>query len=84
MFFSLDKNYRYIAFNNIYKEFIFLLYKEEIEIGTNIFDVIKNDPNKEGIKSDFDKIFNGESFTTIKKYAPLNIQIHIGKVIIHH
>lgn len=70
MFFSLDKNYRYIAFNNIYKEFIFLLYKEEIEIGTNIFDVIKNDPNKEGIKSDFDKIFNGESFTTIKKYAP--------------
>ncbi|MFT8351152.1 HD domain-containing phosphohydrolase [Clostridium saccharoperbutylacetonicum] len=69
MFFSLDKDYRYIAFNDIYKEFIFLLYKEEIEIGTNIFDVIKNDTNKEGIKSDFDKIFNGESFTTINKYS---------------
>ncbi|EHI96762.1 diguanylate cyclase and metal dependent phosphohydrolase [Clostridium sp. DL-VIII] len=69
MFFSLDTNYRYTAFNNIYKEAISNLYHKTIEKNMNILDVIEYDENQQNLKENFNRILNGENFTTVEEYT---------------
>lgn len=69
MFFSLDTSYRYTAFNNIYKKTIFSLYHKNIEKNMNILDIIKHNKDQQNLKENFDRIFNGDSFTTVEEYT---------------
>jgi len=66
--FSLDKDYRYTTFNGQHKNRMLELWNTEIEIGTNILDVITHKEAREKVKQNIDKAFLGQEFTLIEKF----------------
>ncbi len=64
--FSLDKEYRYTAFNNTHLDEMLRLYGRRIGLGQNILDVIADPEVIQTAKSSFDRVLRGESFVEIQ------------------
>jgi two-component system cell cycle sensor histidine kinase/response regulator CckA len=61
--FALDREYRYLAFNENHARTIKLIWGETISVGLNMLDVIKREDDREKAKANFDRALGGESFT---------------------
>lgn len=70
--FSVDKNYRYTTFNGQHKKRMLELWQTEIEIGTNILDVITHKEAREKVKQNLDRAFLGQEFTLIEKFRDID------------
>ena len=66
---SLDKHYKYTAFNGGHKKTMKRIWGKDIEIGLNMLDVIKDENDRKKAKSNFDRVLNGERFTLIEEYG---------------
>lgn len=66
---SIDKNYRYLYFNNAYKESMKSTYQVNVEIGMNILTCISIEEDRKKSKSYYDKAIGGTPHSTIEEYG---------------
>jgi serine phosphatase RsbU (regulator of sigma subunit)/DNA-binding response OmpR family regulator len=64
--FALDRDYRYISFNQNHKEMMKRLYDADIKIGMRKLDIITNEEEREKTKLNFDSALRGEAFVLIE------------------
>lgn len=73
MIFLLDKNYRYVAFNNNHKREMKKVYGADIELGMNLLDLITIPEVNEKTKVSIDRVLNGETFIETGIQPELNL-----------
>nr|WP_320026003.1 diguanylate cyclase [uncultured Acetobacterium sp.] len=79
MVFGLDKEYRYLSFNNRHKAMAKDQWGVDIAIGTRILDIIDSRDERENLKAFFDRVLSGEQFSSIEEYEGTNGTTVIGK-----
>lgn len=62
---SIDKDYRYLYFNNTHKDIIESTYGQEITIGMNLLDSITLEVDKLNIKKNYERALRGGYFSSI-------------------
>lgn len=67
--FSLDAQYRYLAFTSLHKETMRLIWNAEIEIGMNMLDYITRADDRAKAKHNFDQALHGELVTLDEEYG---------------
>lgn len=67
--FALDKNYRYLSFNQKYKKRIYELWHEEIKRGMSALEFIDNQDQYIKTKEKYDRALAGESFSVVEEYG---------------
>jgi diguanylate cyclase (GGDEF)-like protein/PAS domain S-box-containing protein len=67
--FVLDRNYRYLAFNDKHRATMSAIWGKEIAVGMNMLDVIGAHPDREKAKQGFDRAMTGEAFVTEDAYG---------------
>ncbi|MCC7431787.1 PAS domain S-box protein, partial [bacterium] len=72
--FALDKDYRYLAFNENHKKAMQQIYGLKIEIGKNILDFMQINDDDVKAKQDIDRCFNGEQFIIEQIYGDEKIE----------
>jgi diguanylate cyclase (GGDEF)-like protein len=77
--FGLDKEYRYLTFNNRHKEMAKNQWGSDIAIGTRIFDIIDNHHERENLRGFFERVLAGEQFTSIEEYEDNCGNVIVGK-----
>jgi diguanylate cyclase (GGDEF)-like protein/PAS domain S-box-containing protein len=70
--FSLDTQYRYIAFTSSHTEVMKTLWGTNIEIGMNILDCIPVEDDRARAKNNFDRVLRGEYITLEEEYGSLD------------
>lgn len=66
--FSLDAQYRYIAFTASHKEVMKSIWGVDIEIGMNMLDCISREAERTRAKHNFDRALQGEHITLEEEY----------------
>ncbi|WP_321420256.1 ATP-binding protein [uncultured Methanomethylovorans sp.] len=67
--FSLDMEYRYLAFNKNHQLTMEHIWGIKIEIGVCMLSYIKDPTDREKAKANFDRALAGETFTLIEEYG---------------
>jgi PAS domain S-box-containing protein len=67
--FALDRQYRYIAFNENHRRMVKQVDSADIAIGRCMPDIIRNPEDRKDAIHDFDRALAGESFVTVKQYG---------------
>jgi PAS domain S-box-containing protein len=70
---ALDKNYRYLAFNENHRQEMKRVYNANIEVGKCMLDYVNVPKVKPLAKASFDRVLRGESFTEIQQQPSLDI-----------
>ncbi|OQX01107.1 MAG: hypothetical protein BWK80_60710 [Desulfobacteraceae bacterium IS3] len=66
--FALDREYRYINFNQSHKKTVSRTWNKEIDIGMNILDMIKDPEKRNKAKDYFDRALKGETFISVEEF----------------
>lgn len=69
MVFSLDREYRYTAFNSRHKYSMLRLWGKEIVVGTDVLSMINDSERSDKLKAEFDKVLSGEFFSSIEEFG---------------
>lgn len=72
LIFSIDKNYRYMNYNNAFKEATHSAYGTEVVPGMSMLDSITDENERAKAKRNSDLALMGESHTTVEVYGVLN------------
>lgn len=72
--FALDKEYRYLAFNQNHKETMLAIWGVDIEIGANMLDYISDAADRNKAKRNFDRALAGEHLVIVESYGDDNLQ----------
>lgn len=72
--FALDKDYRYLAFNQNHKETMNAIWRVDIEIGANMLDYIADLADRDKAKRNFDRALAGENFVIVETYGYNDLQ----------
>jgi len=67
--FALDREYRYLAFNDKHRATMLAIWGKEISVGMNMLDVIGTHPDREKARQGFDRALTGEAFITEDAYG---------------
>ena len=67
--FALDRGYRYTEFTAAHRETIKKIWGAEIEVGTNMLDIIGNPADREKAKRNFDYVLDGEWLLVVEEYG---------------
>ncbi len=67
--FSLDRNYRYTAFNEMHRREMKRVWNQDIQVGMNLLDLISQPTIQATAKASMDRALRGESFTEIQHQA---------------
>tara|TARA_R110000868_G_scaffold408293_3_gene690964 strand:+ start:31956 stop:35024 length:3069 start_codon:yes stop_codon:yes gene_type:complete len=70
--FSLDLDYKYLAFSISHKEIMKNLLGVDIKKGMNMLEIIPNEKSRRILKTDFDRAFKGEHFDYIREFKNKN------------
>ncbi len=73
IFFSLDKDYQYLIFNQNHKNTMNHIWGVEIEKGQSMLAYISSEQDRKKAKSNFDRALAGEEFTVVEEYGDENI-----------
>ena len=68
---SIDKNYRYLYFNQAYETVMKLAYNSKVKIGTNLLESISIDDDRRKAENNFFKALNGTSHNVVEKFGNL-------------
>ncbi len=81
--FSLDKNYRYTAFNSNHQKEMKIIYGVDIEKGMNLLKLIDPPEIREKTKQSFDRVLAGESFTEVQHQvgAPIYYEFYWNPIV---
>jgi len=77
--FGLDREYRYLSFNNRHQAMAKEQWGADIAIGTRILDIIDDNEERENLKGFFDRVLAGEQFSSLEQYEGKNGGVVIGK-----
>lgn len=66
---SVDKNYRYLYFNQLHKSMMMEAYGIEIKKGMNLLDCITNEADRKMIKERYDHALTGEVYLAIDDFG---------------
>ncbi|NLW89827.1 MAG: diguanylate cyclase [Clostridiaceae bacterium] len=69
MVYSLDRNYRYTAFNNRHKYSMLRERGREITLGTDDLELIRDDEKRAQRKAEFDRTLSGVYFSVVEEFA---------------
>lgn len=69
MVFSVDREYRYTAFNSRHKYSMLRVFGKEITVGTDLLECVKNPDEQKVLRSEFDRAFSGEYFTCLEEFG---------------
>ena len=72
--FALDKNYRYLAFNQNHKNTMKAIWGVDIEIGANMLDYITDPADRNKAKRNFDQALAGEHLVIVEAYGDNDLQ----------
>lgn len=67
--FALDREYRYLAFNDKHRVTMLAIWGKSITVGMNMLDVIGTHPDREKARQGFDRALTGEAFITEDAYG---------------
>jgi PAS domain S-box-containing protein len=67
--FALDRQYRYVAFNQGHADAIRQMWGNEIAIGTNLLDIIGKEVDRQKARRNFDEALAGRRFTVTEEYG---------------
>ena len=71
--FSLDREYRYLVFNESHARTMRSIWGVDILLGMNMLEAIKDPADRAKAKHNFDRALNGEHFTVIEEYGDPNL-----------
>ena len=71
--FSIDRDYMYLYFNKAHWTDMKFAYNADVKIGANILDYISSDVDKNLLKENFDRAFNGESHSLVQTFGDVNV-----------
>lgn len=69
--FSIDREGRYLYFNNTHKTIMQSAYEVDVKIGMNIYDCITSEEDKEMARLSFNRALSGESHSTIREFGKM-------------
>jgi PAS domain S-box-containing protein len=72
--FALDKDYRYLAFNQNHKNTMLAIWGVDIEIGANMLDYITDPSDRSKAKRSFDRALAGEHLVIVEAYGDNDLQ----------
>jgi signal transduction histidine kinase/ActR/RegA family two-component response regulator len=72
--FALDREYRYLAFNQNHKDTMLAIWGVDIEIGANMLDYITYAADRNKAKRSFDRALAGEHLVIVEAYGDNNLQ----------
>jgi PAS domain S-box-containing protein len=72
--FALDRQYRYIAFNENHRHTMNQIWGADIVLGNSMLEYIRSPDDREKAKSNFDRALSGESFTLIEAYGDTTLE----------
>jgi PAS domain S-box-containing protein len=72
--FALDKDYRYLAFNQNHKNTMLAIWGVDIEIGANMLDYITDPADRNKAKRNFDRALAGEHLVIVEAYGDNDLQ----------
>jgi two-component system, cell cycle sensor histidine kinase and response regulator CckA len=67
--FSLDNEYRYLAFNENHRRTMLAIWDAEIALGESMLEYIQREDDRRKAKSNFDRALAGEHFSVIEEYG---------------
>ncbi len=67
--FALDRNYRYLAYNQNHARTMHQIWGVDIGVGANMLELIGRDDDRAKAQVNFDRALAGESFTLIEEYG---------------
>lgn len=73
IFFALDLNYCYTAFTTFHKTIMKNIWGVEIEIGTNMLELISSPEDRQKAKNNFDRTLKGEHLVLEEDYGDENL-----------
>ena len=68
-FFSIDRNYNYLLFNEVHANLMKTHNDADIKLGESFLDCINSEENKKSAKTDYDRVLKGESFSDIRVFG---------------
>jgi signal transduction histidine kinase/ActR/RegA family two-component response regulator len=71
--FALDREYRYLAFNQNHKDTMRAIWGVDIEIGANMLDYITDPADRNKAKRNFDRALTGEHLVIVEAYGDNNL-----------
>jgi signal transduction histidine kinase len=74
LIFTIDRDYRYLVFNNAFRVATHAAYGTVVENGGSVLDSITSADDREKAKKNFDRAFAGEMHVTIEVYGDLDKQ----------
>ncbi|XMB73016.1 PocR ligand-binding domain-containing protein [Mycoplasmatota bacterium WC30] len=72
---SLDKEYKYLYFNEAHRITMKVSYNADIEVGKCVFDYMTSEDDIKRIKVNYDKALSGVSHTTVEQHGNLNVNV---------
>jgi PAS domain S-box-containing protein len=66
---AIDKNYRYLFFNQMYKNMMKRMGEADIAVGINILDSIELADDRTKTQQLYQRAFLGESFSSVERYS---------------
>ncbi len=72
--FALDKDYRYLAFNQNHKHTMSAIWGVDIEIGASMLDYITDPSDRNKAKMSFDRALSGEHLVIVEAYGDCGLQ----------
>ncbi len=67
--FALDRQYRYLAFNENHARTMLRIWGVQISVGANMLQLIARDDDRQRARANFDRALAGESFSVIEQYG---------------
>ncbi len=67
--FALDRDYRYLVFNDAHRETMRRIWNVDIAVGQSMLDAIGRDDDRARAKHNFDRALAGEHFVVIEEYG---------------
>jgi PAS domain S-box-containing protein len=65
LIFALDSSYRYLAFNEMHRHEMKVIYGVDIALGMNMLELITLPEIRKMVKASFDRVLHGESFSEV-------------------
>jgi two-component system, cell cycle sensor histidine kinase and response regulator CckA len=72
--FALDREYRYLAFNDNHARTIKQIWGETVQVGVCMLDIIKRDDDRERARANFDRALAGESFVLHEEFGDESLE----------
>lgn len=66
---AIDRDYRYLCFNEAHKEAMRAAYGSEADIGVSILELISSEEDRVKAKENYDRALSGESHATLQEYG---------------